>query len=121
MQQYYINANNAGKYGFGNKGPKSKKSRKGTKAKVDYYKKLNEEEFNETYDEREAAVRIEKAGYLNGGSPSYNYWICKGKYYGIPMSKLPASYLSWVVNNFDEESTGFQYAKHEIEKRFAKL
>lgn len=95
--------------------------RKGTKAKVQYYQKLNQEEFNESISEREAAAQIEKAGIKNSGTPSYNYWICKGKYYGVQMSKLPPAYLKWVIDTFDEKSIGFEYAKHEIEKRFAKI
>lgn len=94
---------------------------KGTRNKIRQYQKLNQEEFNEKISEREAAVQIEKAGYLNGGSASYNYWICRGKYYGIAMAKIPTSYLSWVINNFASHSVGFKYASHEIEKRFSKI
>ena len=66
---------------------------------------------------RAAAVAIEKAGFKRTGSCSYLVWICKGKYYGHRMASLPVSYLSWVINTFDEGSLGFLYAAHEIEKR----
>lgn len=56
-------------------------------------------------------------------STLYEYsdcWPCKGKYLGVPMSKLSLNYLQWVGMNFDTKSRGYHLAVAELTRRSAK-
>lgn len=47
-----------------------------------------------------------------------NLWALKGKYYGVPLNKLPDNYLYWVIKNL--EGLFSDMATNEIVRRKAK-
>lgn len=63
------------------------------------WKKLQYQGIIEKTSKKDKHVRARKGDFYI--FIKNNLWALKGKYYGVPLNKLPDDYLMWVLKNID--------------------